>query len=38
MKTASIAAFTLFAAKIEGYFVRLLEGPGSARRLLQAEL
>ena len=29
---------TPLAAKIEGYFVRLLEGPGSARRLLQAEL
>jgi len=29
---------TPLAAKIEGYFVRLLEGPGAARRLLQAEL
>ena len=29
---------TPLAAKIEGYFLRLLEGPGSARRLLQAEL
>jgi len=29
---------TLLADKIEGYFVRLLEGPGAARRLLRAEL
>lgn len=29
---------TPLAAMIEGYFVRLLEGPGAARRLLQAEL
>ena len=29
---------TLLAAKIEGYYARLLEGPGSARRLLQEEL
>jgi len=29
---------TPLAEKIEGYFLRLLEGPGSARRLLQSEL
>ena len=29
---------TPLAAKIEGYFVKLLAGPGSARRLLQSEL
>ena len=29
---------TPLADKVEGYFVRLLEGPGSARRLLEAEL
>ena len=29
---------TPLAAKIEGYYARLLEGPGSARRLLQEEL
>ena len=29
---------TPLAAKIEGYFLKLLEGPGSARRLLQSEL
>ena len=31
-------AATPLAAKIEGYFLRLLAGPGSARRLLQSEL
>ena len=31
-------AQTPLAAKIEGYFLRLLEGPGAARRLLRAEL
>ena len=29
---------TPLADKVEGYFLRLLEGPGAARRLLQAEL
>ena len=29
---------TPLAAKIEGYYAKLQEGPGSARRLLQAEL
>ena len=29
---------TLLADRIEGYFKRLLEGPGAARKLLQAEL
>ena len=29
---------TPLAAKIEGYYARLLEGPGSVRRLLQEEL
>ena len=29
---------TPLAAKIEGYFLKLLAGPGSARRLLQSEL
>jgi fructuronate reductase len=29
---------TPLAATIEGYYARLLEGPGSARRLLQEEL
>jgi fructuronate reductase len=29
---------TPLADRIEGYFVRLLEGPGAARKLLQAEL
>lgn len=31
-------ARTPLAGKIEGYFLRLLEGPGAARRLLRAEL
>ncbi len=31
-------AATPLAAKIEGYFLKLLAGPGSARRLLQSEL
>jgi fructuronate reductase len=29
---------TPLAAKVEGYYARLLAGPGSARRLLQEEL
>ena len=29
---------TPLAAKIEGYYARLMAGPGSARRLLQEEL
>ena len=35
---AKSASATPLADKVEGYFLRLLEGPGAARRLLQAEL